>query len=93
MKLIDKTFKSWINNYPESYHPMDMDRFYVLVKTACRYDRAGRDGTWLREQIRNSNRILQSDVIDYYCNLFDHLKSFNKVVALSPYTEMPVKSS
>ena len=24
----------WLSNYPESYHPLDMDRFYSLIKKA-----------------------------------------------------------
>ncbi len=30
-------FSMWVRNFPESDHPLDEMRFYVFVKTCCRY--------------------------------------------------------
>lgn len=36
---IDEAFLVWMNNYPESFHPCVMKRFYIFVKKKFRYAR------------------------------------------------------
>jgi hypothetical protein len=75
-------FTTWISNYPESYHPLDMKRFYILVKTIYKYgSKQQQNGAWLCSEINNyKNHNLKKKDIDYYCDLFDKLIDFCKAI-------------
>ncbi|EKE22220.1 MAG: hypothetical protein ACD_7C00020G0028 [uncultured bacterium] len=83
---IEQAFTVWINNYPESFHPLDMDRFYVFVKTVCRYSRKLKDDEWLRNKIKQSGSKLDEDDIDTYCYKFVELQNYHRAFALPIYT-------
>jgi len=57
-----------------------MERFYRFVGVVCRYGRKPRSSIWLREKIEKSNNNLLKEDIDYYCDLFDKLKSFYEFI-------------
>ena len=82
---IEQAFTVWINNYPESFHPCDMERFYVFVKTVCRYSRKRKGADWLEEKIKKSNSKLDEDDIENYCSKFVELQDFYKVPPLAIY--------
>jgi len=86
---IDQTFKAWIANYPESFHPLDMERFYRFVKTVCVYSRRPKGSEWLRERIEQSGRHLDDDVVDTYCDRFVLLQEFYKVGHMRVYQLSP----
>ena len=75
---IEYAFYCWINNYPESYHSADMDRFYKLVKTVKRFSREAKGSEWLRRKIRESKKQLNEEDIDHYCDLFVTLLDYDK---------------
>lgn len=76
---IDRAFQIWINNHPESSHPLDTKRFYIFVKTFCRYSRLpnGEEYHWLKNRLKNETN-LSSKKINHYCDEFIKLKNFNK---------------
>jgi len=77
IEAIKKEFFIWISNYPESFHPLDMKRFYAFVKIFIRYKRKNKNSQWLREQITKYNEHnLSNRNIDCYCCIFDHLINF-----------------
>lgn len=83
ISLIDRTFHSWISKSPESFHPLDSERFYVLAKIVFQYDRSNprRKGDWLEKKIRQYGKHrLSEERIKDYCNVFTHLIKFQKVV-------------
>ena len=82
---IEQTFTVWINNYPESYHPLDMGRFYTFVKTVCRYSRKPKDSEWLRNKLKQSDSKLNEDDIDTYCDKFAELQKFYKAPTMPIY--------
>lgn len=82
---IEQTFRLWIGNYPESFHPCDMERFYVFVKTVCRYSRKPKGEDWLRKKIKDSANNLDEKDIDTYCDKFLELQKFHKAYALPIY--------
>lgn len=84
-KLTELAFEIWIRNYPESFHPLDMKRFYVFVKTVCYYSRKAKGGEWLREKIEKSGSKLSEEDIEFYCDKFIELKEFHKVHAMPIY--------
>ena len=77
--LIDQSFNCWINNYPESFHWCDMERFYSFSKTIFRYGRnlEKYDSNWLRIKIENSKKFAKDENVDYFVNLFEKLKDFH----------------
>lgn len=79
---IEYAFYCWINNYPESFHPSDMERFYRLVKTVKRYSRNVKGREWLSKKIRESQKRLSDEDVDYYCNLFLTLLDYDKTFPL-----------
>ena len=80
---IECAFYYWINNHPESYHSLDMQRFYVLVKTVKRYSRKAKSGQWLRNKIKQSKKPMQEEGISYFCNLFKTLLEYDKAYPIS----------
>ena len=77
---IEKAFNSWIGEYPESYHPSDMNRFYVFVKTVIRYSRSKNMRTyeWLKNKISSVEHRLTEEDVDNYCGKFVELQKFYK---------------
>ncbi len=82
---IEKAFAAWINNFPESFHPMDMQRFYSFVKTVCRYSRKDKDGRWLENKIREYKSNLSDKDIEIYCEKFEELQKFHRAVVIQVY--------
>ncbi len=78
--VINKYFYVWISNLPESYHWKDMQRFYDLVWSICRYGRKPRDQQWLKEKINEREHNLTEEDIEYYCDLFYQLQVFYKYI-------------
>jgi len=82
---IKKAFNLWINNCPESFHPLDMERFYVFVKTVCRYSRKPKGSEWLRRKIKQIENKLSEEKIEIYCNKFEMLQEFHKAKVIPIY--------
>lgn len=82
---IEQSFYQWINNYPESFHPIDMERFYIFVKCVCRYGRKMKGYKWLKDKIEKSGKKLSNDTIDTYCNKFVTLQEFYKASCIQIY--------
>ena len=77
---IDQSFNIWISQFPESFHWCDMARFYVFVKTVCRYSRSKepKDCQWLKDKIKSSGKFMSDDDILTYCEKFTELQEFHK---------------
>lgn len=82
---IEQSFKYWINQYPESFHPLDLERFYIFVKCVCRYSRKPKGSLWLREEIKKSRKQLQDDVVEAYCEKFVELQEFYNALCMQIY--------
>ncbi|OGL31000.1 hypothetical protein A3F37_04270 [Candidatus Saccharibacteria bacterium RIFCSPHIGHO2_12_FULL_41_12] len=74
------SFLVWINNFPESFHPMDMSRFYTFAKSVSRYN----SKNWLKFQYFETKVLehtsnFEADNIELFhnklCELFDFYKS------------------
>lgn len=92
MRIIIKTptayaFHVWITNYPESFHPNDMERFYTFVKTALRY----KAKTWL-DTSKLKIRILEycpnfgNENLNYFLELTRTLVEFSMTPQLNTYS-------
>lgn len=76
---IEVAFNTWINNYPESYHPLDQERFLVFVKTVCRYSENQKDADWLKKKIEKSNQSFNPDNLEKFLNQFELFQKFYKI--------------
>lgn len=69
---LEESFLTWLNFYPESMHPCDMDRFYVFVKRVIMYN----SKKWLKK-VYFTKRILEvkpSFALDKIDILFGELR-------------------
>ena len=72
---VDDKFQLWISQYPESLHPLDMQRFYRFVKAVCESG-SFHDGSWLEAKISGSKHSLSEELVRRYCSLFIDLQDF-----------------
>ena len=78
-KSVEKWYLLWINQFPESWHPNDLERFYMFVSVLLHNSRKSRNRHWLEENIRNDNSRLSNEDIEKYCDLFEHLQNYSTV--------------
>lgn len=81
---VDQSFNLWISQYPESFHPLDLERFYGFVKCVCRYSRRPKGGVWLREKLIETPNLSEKD-IETYCSKFIELQKFYKAPCIQVY--------
>ena len=76
----DQAFELWISQFPETYHPLDVNRFYSLVKAVCESGEY-KNASWLEQKIRGANNKRMTDeLIENYCDKFTELQDFYKVI-------------
>lgn len=78
-KSAERWYKLWINQFPESWHPSDLERFYMFVSVLNHASRTSRDRYWLEKNIRADNSRLSDGDIENYCDLFEHLRDYANV--------------
>jgi hypothetical protein len=78
-KRAERWYKLRVNQFPESWHPYDLERFYMFVSVLIRSSRKPRSGHWLDENIRVDRPQLSEDDINRYCELFEHLRDYSNV--------------
>lgn len=82
---IDQSFRLWVSQYPESFHPLDLKRFYTFVKYVCRYSRREKGGLWLKEKLSKVKHRLSEEDIEAYCDKFSELQNFYKAPCMKIY--------
>ncbi len=80
---IQQSYNNWINNFPESFHPLDMDRFYVFAKTVHQYSRKKDYIYWLNTKLSKTN--MTENHVEYFCKLLQTLLDFQKVKSFPLY--------
>ena len=78
-RSVEKWYRLWISQFPESWHPSDTERFYMFVSVLLHNSRKPRSRYWLEKNIRADNPRLSEDDIEKYCDLFEHLKDYSNV--------------
>lgn len=71
-----KLYKNWISNYPESWHPLDLGRFYKFVYFLLVCTKKKRSTLWLRINLQDDCKKLSEEDVKKYCEIYDHLKNF-----------------
>ena len=63
----EESFIIWLSNYPESFHPMDMQRFYTFVKNVLSYhSKKWFDKSFFEAQIRYHIPTFSDENIDTF---------------------------
>jgi hypothetical protein len=78
-KSAEKWYKIWISAFPETWHPLDLERFYMFVSVLLKNSKKIRSTSWLEKNLREDCPRLSSDDIEKYCYIFEHLKNFKRV--------------
>jgi len=73
-----KHYKIWISNYPESFHPADLNRFYLFVKDIMRNSKKIRSRYWLEDNIKEDCPKLSNEDIESYCDRYQHVLEYLK---------------
>jgi hypothetical protein len=78
-KSVERWYKLWINQFPESWHPSDLERFYIFVSVLVHRAHKSRDRYWLEKNMRAERPQLSENDIEAYCDLFERLRDFSNV--------------
>jgi hypothetical protein len=78
-KSAERWYWLWINQFPESWHPNDLERFYMFISVLIHSSRKPRGVDWLEDNIRVDRPQLSEDDIRNYCKLFEYLRDYSNV--------------
>lgn len=84
---VEYSFILWMNSFPESMHPSDMDRFYTFVRSVARYNgKRWRKYTYFKDQILVRKPLFDQEVIDEFWSLMQHCLAYHKASEMSSGT-------
>jgi hypothetical protein len=76
------SFLQWINNYPDSGHWKDRERFLIFVKTVCKYNATKwKDSNYLKNRILEAKPHFNREFLDRLLDLYEKLIQFYKIGA------------
>jgi hypothetical protein len=76
-------FLHWMNNYPESFHPLDMKRFYVFAKSVARYrSKKWRDYSYFEKRILKHTPHFSRENITFFWEKLEELISFYRLAPI-----------
>lgn len=77
---VEYSFLQWINNFPNSGHWKDKERFFRFVKTVCRYNaRNWKKPNYLKKRILQTKPHFDKQILDGLLNLYADLLQFHKI--------------
>lgn len=74
-----KWYKMWINQFPESWHLSDLERFYMFVSILLKNSKRKRTRFWLEENLKQDCKKLSSCDIGKYCDIYEHIRDYEQV--------------
>jgi hypothetical protein len=85
---VEYSFFQWMNNYPDSGHWKDKERFFIFVKTVCRYNASKwKNPQYLKTRILEIVPHFDIDLLERLLELYNNLIQFNKAVSF-PTTQL-----
>ncbi len=83
---VEESFIAWVVMNPDSFHHLDMLRFYTFVHSVIRYNAK----SWLsfkkfKEKTLFHKPNFPQEYIEYYFNLMQKLVDFSKISYLPSY--------
>ena len=83
---VEESFIVWITMNPDSFHHLDMQRFYVFVHSVIRYNaKSWQSFEKFKEKILSHKPKFPEDCIEYYFNLMQQFINFSKASYLPSY--------
>ncbi len=76
---VQQWYRQWIGSWPESWHPADMERFYMFVSKLLQVSRKHRPACWLESNLREDCRNLSENNINKYGEIYEHIRDFSQV--------------
>ena len=81
---VEYSFLQWINNYPDSGHWADKERFFSFVKTVCKYNASRwKKPDHLKRKILEAKPHFDREFLDRLLDLYTNLIEFYKAGACS----------
>lgn len=75
---VEESFIMWITMNPDSFHHLDMQRFYVFVRSVIRYNaKSWQSFKKFKEKILFHKPNFPEECIEYYFNLMRQLIDFS----------------
>ena len=79
---VEYSFLQWINNYPDSGHWADKERFLRFVKTVCKYNATRwKKPDHLKKKILEAKPQFNCEFLDRLLDLYSDLTAFYKAGA------------
>lgn len=72
-------YELWISQYPESWHPSDLERFYMFLSVLLQNMKKERSRSWLEKNLREDCNKLTDEDIRKYGDIYEHIRDFKKV--------------
>jgi hypothetical protein len=80
---VEYSFHIWMSNHPDSAHWADKARFYLFVKTVCRYNaRKWKNRSYLKKRILNRMPHFDLNYLDNLLDLYMQLIEFHNTAPL-----------
>ena len=74
-----ESYERWISHHPQSWHPTDLDHFYLFVRDLLSCAIRERSRYWLEENLKADCPKLNDKDIAEYGGIYEHIKNFSKV--------------
>jgi hypothetical protein len=76
---VEYAFLQWMNNFPDSAHPLDQKRFFEFVKTVCRYKAIKwKKPDYLRKRILEAKPHFDKEFLERRLDLYSKLLDFHR---------------
>ncbi len=90
---VECCFIMWMNNFPDSPHWNDKERFFQFVKTVCRYNaKKWKNIDFLKTRILEHSPHFDPEMLNLRLNLFTELVEFYNVRPMTGSFEITDKT-
>ena len=69
-------YKHWLNGYPETYHALDIGRFYAFVHMLLKYSKKPRYRDWLEANLHEDCPRLNETRIKEYGQMYETIQEY-----------------
>jgi hypothetical protein len=86
---IEYAFLQWMNNFPDSGHWADKERFFGFTKTVCRYKaKKWKKPDYIRKRILEAQPHFDQEFLEGLPNLYTNLLNFHRARAYSSQLQL-----
>ena len=76
---VEESFIAWITHNPDSFHQLDMNRFYIFVRSVVCYNaKSWQDIKKFKSEILRHKPYFKEEDIEYFYKLMNHMIAFSK---------------